>query len=557
MPWYLKGGVGIFAAIVGYILVNIAILESGNGLLNLGLMNFGAGIITALIFFKELKAWPRWLAAFSGALGVAGVIFGLRWSHESLQNPAATIEVIYDLLVISSVVVWWLFEKPLGLAKTKIHGFDLWIHAYMAFLVASRLWYHWEDHWTLLSFAPVLLAVAGYHIFNFSIRIAQKTPEATRSTNVAMNVTGGLILIAISFFVGGDALSLNHASIIGVVAVTMIVYFLGVGYKNFGPKGLSSLVPALTYDGLLIFAPIATLIIYDQPFVFFDVIVTIGFIIAIMTRAFLHAWTLKQEQEKEPPEQVIDKHQLVKYQAHQLVEYHEPVDFGLTNPQNYSPISGNNTQFMANNNVIDILKKLGAVITDDHFVYTSGKHGTVYINKDALYPHTKETSMVGRMFAEVVKRAGVEVDVVVGPALGGIILSQWTAYHLSELMGKEVMGVYTEKDENKNQIFTRNYDKLVKDKKVLVVEDIVTTAGSIIKTVNAVKGIGGNVVGAGVMVNRNPNITDEDVGAHFFALGTLAAEAWDEDQVPQWLKDRPINTDVGHGKKYLQAKGLL
>jgi orotate phosphoribosyltransferase len=211
---------------------------------------------------------------------------------------------------------------------------------------------------------------------------------------------------------------------------------------------------------------------------------------------------------------------------------------------------------MANNNVIDILKKLGAVITDDHFVYTSGKHGAVYINKNALYPHTKETSQVGRMFAEVVKRAGVEVDVVVGPALGGIILSQWTAYHLSELMGKEVLGVYTEKDGN-NQKLTRNYDKLVNGKRVLVVEDVATTGQSLAKTVQAVKQAGGQVVGAGAMVSRQTNLADEEIGAHFFALETLAAEAWDEDQMPQWLKDRPINPNVGHGKKYLQEKGLL
>ena len=99
-------------------------------------------------------------------------------------------------------------------------------------------------------------------------------------------------------------------------------------------------------------------------------------------------------------------------------------------------------------NVVEILKKVGAIITDDHFVYTSGKHGSVYINKDALYPHTEETSQVGMLFAKKVE--ALDIDVVVGPALGGIILSTWTAYHLSSLKHKEILGVYTEKDENKN-----------------------------------------------------------------------------------------------------------
>ena len=100
--------------------------------------------------------------------------------------------------------------------------------------------------------------------------------------------------------------------------------------------------------------------------------------------------------------------------------------------------------------VVDILKKIGAVITDDHFVYTSGKHGHVYINKDALYPHTKETSEVCEIMAKMF--ADQEVDVVAGPALGGIILSQWVASHLSELKGKEILGVYAEKDETGKQV---------------------------------------------------------------------------------------------------------
>jgi orotate phosphoribosyltransferase len=73
------------------------------------------------------------------------------------------------------------------------------------------------------------------------------------------------------------------------------------------------------------------------------------------------------------------------------------------------------------NDIISIIKKVNGIITDSHIVYTSGKHGSVYINKDAVYPHTAETSEIGKMFAEKYKDKNIEV--VVGPALGGIILS--------------------------------------------------------------------------------------------------------------------------------------
>lgn len=203
--------------------------------------------------------------------------------------------------------------------------------------------------------------------------------------------------------------------------------------------------------------------------------------------------------------------------------------------------------------VIEMLKKAGAVIIDSHLVYTSGKHGSVYVNKDALYPHTESSSRIGELFAESHK--DLDIDVVCAPALGGIILSQWTAFHLSKLKGKEILGVYTEKDAEKKQVFTRGYDKFVAGKNVLVIEDLITTGGSVLNVVNTVKNAGGNVVAVAVMVNRDPeNVNSEMMGVPFSSLAVLKAEAWDEADCQLCKTGVPINTTVGHGKKYLEAK---
>lgn len=202
--------------------------------------------------------------------------------------------------------------------------------------------------------------------------------------------------------------------------------------------------------------------------------------------------------------------------------------------------------------VVEILKSVGAVLTDDHFVYTSGKHGSVYINKDALYPHTAQTATICQMMAE--KCRDLDVEVVAAPALGGIILSQWVAYFLSQLKGKEVLGIYAEKTPDKNFMFSRGYDKLVKGKKVLVLEDLTTTGGSVKKVLDVVVAAGGTVTGVCVMVNRDPeHVNSQSMGVPFLALGELPAEAFDESKMPEELRNRPINTTVGHGKKYLEA----
>src|SRR3989338_7459760 len=179
--------------------------------------------------------------------------------------------------------------------------------------------------------------------------------------------------------------------------------------------------------------------------------------------------------------------------------------------------------FIASTDVISILKKVGAVLTNDHFVYTSGKHGSVYINKDAVYPHTAETSQIGKLFAE--KYKDKDIDVVAAPAVGGTILSQWTAYHLSLIKGKEILSVYTEKDKGtlasaseSEHIFRRGYDKLVGGKNVLIIEDLTTTGISVKKVIAAVRVSGGHAVAAGVMVNRDPDsINSDSIGVPFFA----------------------------------------
>lgn len=203
--------------------------------------------------------------------------------------------------------------------------------------------------------------------------------------------------------------------------------------------------------------------------------------------------------------------------------------------------------------ILEILKETKAIITNSHFVYTSGKHGSVYINKDIVYTHPEKASEVGFLFAQNSKN--LDIDVVAAPALGGIILSQWTAYHLTKLKDKEVLGVYTEKTTENDQIFKRGYDKIIKGKNVLVVEDLTTTGGSVKKVVKSVKNAGGIVVSVGVMIDRSPNgITSKMVGAPFFYLDKLPSQAFEPNNCPLCKQYVPINTSVGHGKKYLASK---
>lgn len=203
--------------------------------------------------------------------------------------------------------------------------------------------------------------------------------------------------------------------------------------------------------------------------------------------------------------------------------------------------------------VLQILEKVGAVITDSHVVYTSGKHGTAYINKDAVYPHTAQTSALCRAIAE--RFADDKVEVVIAPAIGGVILSQWTAHHLTEMTGHEVFGVYAEKSDGDSFVIKRGYDEFIAGRNVLVVEDVLTTGGSAKKVIEVTRAIGGNVVGLGVLCNRG-EITSQDVAdvPRLDALVNITLSTWDEATCPLCAESVSVNTKVGKGREFLARR---
>ncbi len=203
--------------------------------------------------------------------------------------------------------------------------------------------------------------------------------------------------------------------------------------------------------------------------------------------------------------------------------------------------------------VISIMESVGAILRDDHFVFTSGKHSDVYVDKATLFPHVEQTCEVGRMMAE--KISHLDVETVVGPALAGIVLSQWVAYHLTKMKKKPIYSVFAEKDGKGGFLFKRGYDAYIRQKKVVVLEDTMATGSTTRKVVNLVRATEGQMQAVCAMVNRDPaNINDKMFGAPLFTLADFVAKAYDEKDLPKEIRQRPINTTVGHGKEYLENK---
>jgi len=202
--------------------------------------------------------------------------------------------------------------------------------------------------------------------------------------------------------------------------------------------------------------------------------------------------------------------------------------------------------------VLEVLQTVGA-FRSGHFVFTSGLHADTYVNKDALYPHTTETSRLCREMARRFKDKDIEA--VSGPAIGAAILAQWTAFHLTDMMGREVYAAGAEKDGQGGFILRRGYDKIVEGKNVLIVEDLTTTGGSLKKAIEVAQAAGAKIVGAIALCNRG-DVTKKAVGNPpiFDQLLKLHLEQWSAEECELCKRGIPVNTDIGHGKEFLARK---
>jgi orotate phosphoribosyltransferase len=207
-------------------------------------------------------------------------------------------------------------------------------------------------------------------------------------------------------------------------------------------------------------------------------------------------------------------------------------------------------------NIMQIFADVGAVVNDSHFVYSSGRHSSVYINKDALYVHSNVISTLCRLMVR--PYTADQIDVVVGPVLGGIVLSQWVAHYLNKKRSSgETLAVFAEKEgdgPDKKFVFHRGYDQYLAGKNVLVVEDVLTTGGSARLVVDLVRQHGGNVLGLSALCNRG-NVQPEDVGnVPIQTLIAVMLETYSEEDCPFCQQNVPINTNLGKGRAFLAKK---
>jgi orotate phosphoribosyltransferase len=149
---------------------------------------------------------------------------------------------------------------------------------------------------------------------------------------------------------------------------------------------------------------------------------------------------------------------------------------------------------LASEDVERIFREAGA-LQDGHFVLASGRHSPTYLDKFRVLQHPAQTE---RLCAAIAPwAAALDVAAIAGPTTGGVIL----AHELARQLGRRA--IYAERREGgEGREFRRGF-ALAPEERVLVIDDILTTGGSLRETVEAVGLIGGTVCGAAVLVDRS------------------------------------------------------
>ena len=183
-----------------------------------------------------------------------------------------------------------------------------------------------------------------------------------------------------------------------------------------------------------------------------------------------------------------------------------------------------------------LLREAGAML-EGHFQLSSGRHSGLYVEKFRLLERPPQTDALCGMIADWAKPLSPEV--CAGPTTGGLLLSYEVARHLGlrSIFAEKAEGAETGGLPASGRVFERGFT-IAPGERVLVVDDVLTTGGSIRDVLEAVRGLGGEPIGVGVVIDRGGGKVD--FGLPLFACLKLDLPTYEADACPLCEQGIPL-----------------
>ena len=177
--------------------------------------------------------------------------------------------------------------------------------------------------------------------------------------------------------------------------------------------------------------------------------------------------------------------------------------------------------------IIEIFRSTGALL-EGHFILTSGRHSASYFQCAKVLQHPNHLLAFSSLIAK--KFSDTKPDIVISPAIGGLILSTAVGLKLN------CKSIFAERKNNKMQL--RRGFEILEDQKVLIVEDVITTGGSVLEVVDLVSKSGASIIGVGILVDRS----NGKVRLHNnqYSIVKLDATSYNKNEIPEKLAQIPI-----------------
>jgi orotate phosphoribosyltransferase len=177
--------------------------------------------------------------------------------------------------------------------------------------------------------------------------------------------------------------------------------------------------------------------------------------------------------------------------------------------------------------ILDTFRRVGALL-EGHFRLTSGLHSPGYLQCALVLQYPRDAEACGAAIAD--RTRGLDVEAVLSPALGGIVIGQEVARALG------VRAIFAERQDG--TLTLRRGFSLDPGERVLVVEDVVTTGGSTRETIQVARAAGAHVVGAASIIDRSGGQQALDVPYH--SLATVSLPTYQPESCPMCAAGQPV-----------------
>lgn len=184
---------------------------------------------------------------------------------------------------------------------------------------------------------------------------------------------------------------------------------------------------------------------------------------------------------------------------------------------------------MTSDEVLEEFRDAGALL-EGHFILSSGLHSGTFLQKMAIFSEPPRTEKLCRALAAAIEARFGRIDIVVSPAIGGIVPGYETARHLG------ARAIFVEREPGKPFALRRGF-AIPAGKRAIIIEDIVTTGLSARECLAAIKDEPGEIVGAACLIDRSGG--RREIGLPLLSLVSLDIPAYPAEALPPELAAIP------------------